>query len=137
MLDTHVWIWAATDDRKRLGARTRRLLAREAAVDRVYVSSASAFEIAALHTAGRLMLNQPVERWIRESIHRAGLRVLDLRVDAAVDAGAIPATAVGDPLDRSLVALARESNLSLVTADRRILDFARQSRQLRVVNAAH
>jgi len=77
LLDTHVWIWAATGE-PRLGARTRRALNRQSEAGRVYVSAISAFEIGALCAAGRLVLNQPVERWIRDSVARGNLRVLDL-----------------------------------------------------------
>jgi len=94
LLDTHVWIWAAADMPRRLGPKTHRLLARGAAAGGVYVSAASAFEIAALHTAGRLKFNQPAERWIRESIERGGLRVLEVSTAIATDAGAVPSEAL-------------------------------------------
>ena len=136
LLDTHVWIWAAADEPKKLGAHTRRLLNKAARQGTLYVSTVSAFEIAALATAGRLTLNQPVTRWIAESIDRAALRVLDLGIDAADDAGSIPATALSDPIDRMLVATARDEQMPLVTRDAKILDYARQTRAVRVVNAA-
>ena len=112
------------------------MLTREAAAGRVYVTSASAFEIAALHAAGRLAFNRPVEGWILESIDTAGLRVLDLGVHAAIDAGAIPADALPDPLDRLLVALAREAQVPLATRDRAILDYARRTRLVKIVDAS-
>src|SRR6185503_11302621 len=101
LLDTHVWVWAAAGE-SRIGPRTRRLLDKEAAAGRVCVSAISAFEISALCSAGRLVLNQPAERWIRESIEKGNLRVLDLDTDVAMDAGAIGATVVPDPIDRLL-----------------------------------
>ena len=94
------------------------------------------FEITALHTAGRLQFTMPVERWICESIDRGGLRVLSLDRDTAVDAGCIPASALADPIDRWLVATAREHNLQLVTADRRILDYASTTKLVRVIDAS-
>ena len=135
LLDTHVWIWAAAGE-PRIGARTRRLLDREAAAGRVYVSAMSAFEISALCAAGRLVLNQPAERWIRDSIARGNLRVLDLDTDVAMDAGAIGADAVPDPIDRLLVAAARDAEMPLVTRDRRLLDFAARTRLVRVHDAS-
>jgi PIN domain nuclease of toxin-antitoxin system len=135
LLDTHVWIWAAAGAAQ-IGARTRRLLNRQAAAGRVYVSAVSAFEISALCAAGRLVLNQPAERWIRESITRGGLRVLDLNTDVAIDAGALGSEAVPDPIDRLLVATARDTEVPLVTRDRRLLDFANRTRLLRVHDAS-
>ncbi len=103
---------------------------------RLYVSSASAFEIAALHTAGRLKFNQPAERWIRESIERARLRILDVSAAIASDAGAVPADQLPDPIDRLLVASARDRDLDLVTRDGAILAYAMRTRLVRVVDAS-
>jgi len=136
LLDTHVWIWAAADVPRRLGAKTRRLLDKAARQGALFVSPVSAFEITALAAAGRLMLSQPAERWIAESIDRAALRVLDLGVAAAVDAGAILADALSDPIDRLLVATARNEQIPLVTRDAKILDYARRTRAVRVVDAS-
>jgi PIN domain nuclease of toxin-antitoxin system len=42
-----------------------------------------------------------------------------------VDAGYIPRTALADPMDRLLVATARQLDATFVTADRAILTYAR------------
>lgn len=136
LLDTHVWIWAAADEPRKLGPKTRRLLARGTAEGRLYVSAASAFEIAALHTAGRLKLDQPAERWIRESIERGRLRVLDVSTAIATDAGAVPSDSLPDPIDRLLVATSRDRDIPLVTRDAAILGYAKRSRLVRVVDAS-
>ncbi|MSO49390.1 MAG: type II toxin-antitoxin system VapC family toxin [Acidobacteria bacterium] len=136
LLDTHVWIWLVNDEPRQLGPRTRRQLARATGVRAASVSTASAFEIAALHTAGRLHFSQPADRWIANSIERAGFKVIDIERDIAIDAGMIPATALPDPFDRCLVATAREYGVPLVTCDRRILDYAKQSGQVRVIDAS-
>lgn len=136
LLDTHVWIWAA-DGGARLGPKTRRQLDRISVrtPGALCVSAVSAFEIAALHTAGRLQLTLPVERWIRETIHRAHLRTLEIDRDLSIDAGLIPAKALPDPIDRWLVATAREHDMPLVTADRVILNYATRTGLVRVVDA--
>lgn len=99
------------------------------------MSAVSVFEVAALHTAGRLQLNQPIERWIREALHRPSLRTIGVDRDISVDAGLIPAPALPDPIDRWLVATAREHEMPLVTADRRILEYAAASGLVRVIDA--
>lgn len=136
LLDTHVWVWLVGDVPRQLGPRTRRRLARASGPDALFVSVASAFEIAALHTAGRLQFTLPVERWVRESIERSGFRVLSVDRDVSIDAGLIPASALPDPLDRLLVATARERQLPLVTRDRAILDYAQRTGLVRVVDAS-
>jgi PIN domain nuclease of toxin-antitoxin system len=135
LLDTHVWVWAA-DDAAKLGAAARRRLARaEAQGEPLAISVASIFEIAALHTAGRLRFTVPLERWIEESIEGGRLRVLNLDREVATSAGLIPATTLGDPVDRWLVATSREHGTPLVTADRKILEYARRTK-LTVVDAS-
>ena len=136
LLDTHVWIWLVSDAPGRLGPRTRRRLAAATGPRAASVSAVSVLEIAALHTAGRLQLTQPIERWIRGSIDRAGFRVLGLDHDIALDAGMVPASALPDPVDRCLVATAREHEVPLVTRDRGILDYAARTRFVRVVDAS-
>lgn len=136
LLDTHVWIWLVGDEPRQLGGRTRRQLARATGDRAAAVSTVSAFEIAALHTTGRLQLSQPVDRWIRNSIERSGFRVIDIGRDIAIDAGMIPATALPDPFDRCLVATAREYGVPLVTRDRRILDYAKRTGLVRVIDAS-
>ena len=136
LLDTHVWIWAAADEPGKLGPKTRRLIARAAAAGSLLVTTASVFEITALATAGRLRLNQSAEKWIRDSVIRGALRVVSVDLDIAIDAGAIPSTALADPVDRMLVASARAYDVPLVTRDRQILEYASRSQLVRVSDAA-
>jgi PIN domain nuclease of toxin-antitoxin system len=60
LLDTHTWIWAASDEAGRLGPKTRRLIERAAADAKLHVTTASVFEITALALPGRLRLNKLV-----------------------------------------------------------------------------
>ena len=136
LLDTHIWIWLAAGDAGRIGPKTRRQLDRARAPRAPFVSTVSIFEIAALQTAGRLQFTIPVERWIRESIDRGGLRVVDLESGIAIDAGLVTRAALADPIDRLLVATAREHQLPLVTRDRQILDYADRTGLVRVIDGS-
>ncbi len=135
LLDTHVWIWSAAGNTARIGPRTRRALNKAAATGGLMVSSASAFEIASLVSLGRLALSLPAERWVRESIERGRLQVIDAGLDVALDAGAIPSSAIGDPLDRWLIATARALDVPLVTCDRALLRYAASTRQVATIDA--
>lgn len=127
LLDTHVWIWAATGE-SRLGRAARRLIDREAARDQVRVSVASVFEVSALATAGRLRLSVPVERWVEDALDQPGIRLAELTAGAALDAGQVTRESLADPLDRILFSTARRLGASLMTADRALLAFAKQER---------
>ena len=135
LLDTHVWVWAAEGDRRRVGPRTRQLLTRAARTGTVRISPVSIFEVAALQTLGRLRLAQPVEAWIRQALERMDLKIAPVAPEASLDAGLIPREALADPLDRLLVATARYLGSTLVTADDRILEYAADTSAVRTHDA--
>jgi PIN domain nuclease of toxin-antitoxin system len=136
LFDTHAWIWAVEGDTRRVGPRSRRLIAQAEARQAIRVSPATLFEIVALHTAGRLRLAEPAEQWIRSSLDRSGARLAELTRSVAIDAGFIPRTALADPLDRLLVATARQFGATFLTADTAVLAYAAQTGNVRVQNLA-
>ena len=136
LLDTHTWVWSVDGDVRRIGRRARLLLQRAEAQDRIRVSPLSVFEIMALATSGRLRLAKSAESWIRESLATAGVRLAEVTPAIAIDAGAISRTALADPLDRLLVATARQLDAALLTSDARILDYAASTRSVRVHDAS-
>jgi PIN domain nuclease of toxin-antitoxin system len=133
LLDTHVWLWAAEGIERRIGPRSRQLLVQWA--EDLAVSTASVFEVAALHTAGRLRLARPPEQWVRESVDAAALQIVDVSSSIAIDAGSIPRTGLEDPMDRLIVATARQENATLMTADAAVLAYAADTRNVRVHDA--
>lgn len=136
LLDTHAWVWSVEGDVKRIGPKARRALERAAARDQIRVSPASVFEITALCLSGRLHFAQSAEQWITEALSTPGLRVAELTVPIAIDAGHIPRTALADPMDRLLVATARRLDAALLTADHVMLAYASDNRGVRVVDAS-
>jgi PIN domain nuclease of toxin-antitoxin system len=135
LLDTHAWIWSVEGDTRRIGRRARALLTRAEGQDRIRVSAVSLFEIMALATSGRLRLSRPAEGWIRDSLGTAGVRLAELTPAIAIDAGAIPRGALADPLDRLLVATARQLQATFLTSDARILAYAAATRSVRAHDA--
>ena len=136
LLDTHVWLWGVEDEAGRLGRRTRRLLAAPVSELDLHVSVVSVFEIAALHTAGRIHFARALDDWIHHALELPGVRMAELTPGMAIDAGRIPSATLPDPFDRLLVATARGLGVGLLTRDRRILDYADQTGQLQAVDAA-
>jgi PIN domain nuclease of toxin-antitoxin system len=136
LLDTHVWLWALDGDMRRIGPRTRRQLRRGVTDESIRICVASVFEITALHTSGRLRLTLPVERWISEGTSALRARLIDISLGVALDAGRIPQTALSDPMDRFIVATARDEGATLLTCDRAILDHARALRGVRAEDAS-
>jgi PIN domain nuclease of toxin-antitoxin system len=120
LLDTHVWLWAATQP-ENLGKKTRVLLVDEK-TDRL-VSAASVLEITRLNAAGQVVLSTPAARWVEESSKILMLDHLPITTDIAIEAYSLPPAFHRDPADRLLVSTARIHNLVLVTADERILRY--------------
>src|SRR5690606_21592595 len=76
VLDTHVLVWADTDDRK-LGRKTRARIEQHWPSGQVAVASISFWEIGLLQARGRLRLPTSLLEW-RESLIAAGIVELPL-----------------------------------------------------------
>ena len=135
LLDTHVWLWSVDGDARKIGRRTRQSLLRAESQEALRISPASLFELTALHTLGRIRLSGPIEQWIDEALDAAGVRIAELSPAIAIDAGCIPREALGDPLDRLLVATARRLDATFLTSDIRILEYAASTGNVRVHDA--
>ena len=112
LLDTHVLLWALTDDPSLSAA------ARAAIVDgrnRVVVSAVSAWEITIKRSLGKL--RAPADLAKEVAAHR--FTPLAVSLEHALAVGALP-DLHRDPFDRLLVAQAGVEGLTIVTRDRAI-----------------
>jgi PIN domain nuclease of toxin-antitoxin system len=107
LLDTHVLIW--WDEGARLAAEARRGIEK---ADAVYVSAASAWEIAIKIGLGRLRPTRTVEQAASES----GFLELPVTFAHAERVANLPSHH-RDPFDRLLIAQADVEELALVTRD--------------------
>ena len=107
LLDTHVLIW--WDEGRRLSPGARRAIR---GAEAVYVSAASAWEIAIKIGLGRLRPTRTVEQAAAES----GFLELPVTFRHAELVAQLPAHH-RDPFDRLLVAQAEAERLTLVTRD--------------------
>ena len=124
LLDTHVWLWLAAGDR-RLPHRHARRIARAARDGSLFVSPISAWEVALLEQKNRIRLGRSVDLWLDDALAQPGLNVASLTPRIAAASCHLPTPFHPDPADRMLVATARDLGATLVTADERILDYAR------------
>ncbi len=115
LLDTHVFLWWMADDR-RLTASVKSVISDPDHL--VAVSAASVWEIAIKRALGKLHAPDDVPAALREN----DLDALPITVDHAALAGSLPRHH-DDPFDRMLVAQAMLEELTLVTHDRRLLDY--------------
>jgi PIN domain nuclease of toxin-antitoxin system len=114
LLDTHVFLWWR-ENSPRLGKASRQAIAR---ADRVFVSAASAWEVAIKIALGKLRLAASFEQGVEQS----KMEKLPIQFDHAAAAGELPPHH-SDPFDRMLVAQARVEGLTLVIHDRAVAPY--------------
>jgi PIN domain nuclease of toxin-antitoxin system len=107
LLDTHVLIW--WDEGRRITADARRAIE---GADTVYVSAASAWEVAIKIGLGRLRPTRTVEQATRES----GFLELPVTFRHAERVAGLPVHH-RDPFDRLLIAQSEVEELTLVSRD--------------------
>jgi PIN domain nuclease of toxin-antitoxin system len=113
LLDTCTFLWA-TAAPERLPRRVADLIL--AAENEVYLSAASAWEIAIKHATGRLQLRDPVDRFVRDERDAAGFASLAIDEESALHLSRLPALH-RDPFDRMLVSQAIVHGMTIVTPD--------------------
>ncbi len=113
LLDTHALIWWLFDNPKLSRAARARLAAGE---DPVYVSAASAWEIATKVRIGKMPEGRALAENFGLYLQLQSLQALPITVDHARLAGAI-SSPHKDPFDRLIAAQAQIENLFVVTCD--------------------
>jgi PIN domain nuclease of toxin-antitoxin system len=123
VLDTHVLVWWAGDERKRLSREAVRALRQHGRRNELLVSSISFFEIVTLERRGRLRFSMPVTEWLANVRRLPEYRLEPLTYDIAERAGQFGDAFPGDPADRLIAATALVRNAPLVTHDDRLREF--------------
>jgi PIN domain nuclease of toxin-antitoxin system len=115
LLDTHVFLWWNADDPV-LGPRARDAIADPDSI--VFVSAATAWEIAVKRQSGKLDTPGDIAGWIRAD----GFDEIAIDIEHAVRSAELPRHH-RDPFDRLLVAQAQIEELTLVTSDPEIVKY--------------
>ncbi len=111
LVDTHALLWWALDD-PGLSRKARTVISSFGS--EVFVSAATAWEIAAKARIGKLPGAVPFASDFTAWIDRFGFRELPISVDHGQRAGLLPGDH-RDPFDRMLIAQAQAGNLPLVS----------------------
>lgn len=114
LLDTHIWLWTLSDP-KRLGRRVLQQLKDEA--NELWLSPISTYEALTLHYKGRFEIDGNLTEWLARAT--AGTREAPLTQEIALVARRL--SLHQDPADRILAATTEVLDLTLVTADERLL----------------
>jgi PIN domain nuclease of toxin-antitoxin system len=115
LLDTHIWIWL-TDHPRRLGRNTSNALQNPR--HELWLSPISIVEALTLHYKGKVLLHGDLTDWVAQS--SLGTKSAPFTPEVALSTRQFPMDM--DPADRILAATALEFDLTLVTADQRLLE---------------
>lgn len=124
VLDTHCWIWFLNADPK-LGGEARTKIEEATRRDEAILSAITLWEVSMLVSRGRLSLPRDTREWLESQLSRPGFIVHPLSIAVAVGSNSLPADPHGDPADRMIIATARHLDAVLITADQKILAYAK------------
>lgn len=117
LLDTHIWIWSRRDPAQ-LTRRVARAL--ENPTNELWLSPLSIWELLLLAEKGRIPMSLPADEWVVRALERVPLKEAPVTFQVALATRHIHLQQ-RDPIDLFLAATARIYDLTLVTADRRLL----------------
>ncbi len=117
LLDTHIWIWSHLEPQKISSEVTRELT--NPRNDR-FLSAVSVWEAIVLIEKKRIQFKKDFAEWFKESKEELDLNEVPVSWEVAHE---LRFTMLGhrDPADRFLVATAKVYDLTLVTADERLM----------------
>jgi len=118
LLDTHIWLWSALEP-QRLTRRVGKALADPA--NELWLSPVSVGELIVLLRKGRLTLPNDVAAWVAKTMQDLEITEAPLTVEVALAISSINFPH-GDPADHFLAASAKVFDLTLVTADERLVN---------------
>lgn len=118
LLDTHVILWSAAEPEK-LPSKIAEELEKE--LNELWFSPISVWEILLLAEKGRVVIKADHEKSIRKMFKKLPFREAVINQEVAIQSRKINLPHQ-DPADRFLAATAIVYDLTLVTADRRLID---------------
>jgi PIN domain nuclease of toxin-antitoxin system len=113
LLDTHVFLWAITDD-ERLPARYRDVYLSES--NELVLSMASVWEMLIKCGIGKLALPKPAAGYLSKQLAKNRIQTLGIQMHHLAELEALPPLH-RDPFDRMIAAQAKAERLALLSVD--------------------
>ena len=118
LLDTHIWIWSLLEP-EHLTRKVRKALESEGS--ELWLSPISVWEMLILVEKRRLTLNIETDEWLKQVMQNVPIREAPITIEIARLSRTV-SLAHQDPADRFLAATAMHLDLTLITADPRLMD---------------
>lgn len=123
LLDTHILVyWVAVQSR--LSVAQLEILRQATPSEPLWVSDISLWEIATLHSLGRIRLHLPLRDWLEAATAPPLVQRLGITPAVAAAVATLPDSFHRDPGDRIIVASAQLLGATLLSHDQRIIDAA-------------
>ena len=113
LLDTHTFLWWNLDD-PQLSERVRDFIADGR--NEIFLSAASAWEIAIKAGKGRLTLPDPPDQYVADRMRFHRYSALPIEISHALHVYSLPPIHA-DPFDRLLIAQSQMEKMPILTAD--------------------
>jgi len=121
LLDTHILLyWFGKDSR--LSKKQSRTIQQASPEKPLLITDISLWEMANLHSLGRIALNLPLREWLEAATAPPLVQRVGLSPAIAAGVAGLPTTFHRDPADRIIVATAQMLGATLLTHDSRIID---------------
>jgi PIN domain nuclease of toxin-antitoxin system len=117
LLDTHIWLWSVLEP-ERLSRRVAKEI--QDSSNELWLSPISIWELIVLWQKGRLAPGGDIETWVSDALRSLPLQEAPVTYEVARETGRLRLPH-RDPADRFLLATAKVFELTLVTADERLL----------------
>jgi len=122
LLDTHAAVWVFENSPIARGAAEAMHAASRDGTP-VFVSPITAWEVGQLASRARIDLSAAPHRWFAGLLATPGIHLAELSPDILIASSFLPGTPPRDPMDRILIATARDLAATLVTRDRELLAY--------------
>ena len=119
LLDTEVWLWMQAHP-DRIGRHTMNIITNDR--NELYLSSASAWEIAVKFRRGRLQLPEPPDEYVPDRLLTSGVNGLSIEHSHALAVSRLD-DREHDPVDRLLIGQAIIEHMSIISSDPKLALF--------------
>lgn len=117
LLDTHIWVWSLVAPEKLNSSVGAELVN---AANEIWLSPVSVWETMLLIERGRIAVEEQPAAWLERMLRATPAREAPLTHEVAIKSRLVQLKHP-DPADRFLAATAQVHDLTLVTADKRLL----------------
>ncbi len=121
LLDTHVWIWFCEGNRT-IPEKTLAILKDVKNVP-LGISAISPWEVAKKASLEKLKLSIPVRDWTKYASENSGIEIVPLSSEISCESNFLPGIFHKDPADQIIVATTRIHEMTLITCDKRLLQY--------------